>query len=109
MADWRAWGLAAVIAATVYATRFALLKALRQAAADRLVWIAPRGLITVLLFLGAVETGTLASFPFGTVMLVVLTTAALTALAHRGHATSAAESSVPPAPPAPTPAPGPSP
>jgi len=112
MADWRAWGLAAVIAATVYATRFALLKALRQAAADRLVWIAPRGLITVLLFLGAVETGTLASFPFGTVMLVVLTTAALTALAHRGHATAAADLSAPaasPAPPAPTPAPGPSP
>jgi hypothetical protein len=97
MADWRAWALAAVIVATIYATRFALLKALRQQAADRLVWIAPRGLITVLLFLTAAEAGALASFPFGTVMLVVLVTATLTTLAHRGRA-------VPSAPATPTPA-----
>ena len=71
------------------------------------MWIAPRGLITVLLFLAAVETGTLESFPFGTVMLVVLATAALTTLAHRGRTAAAGAES--PAPPAPTPASGPSP
>ena len=49
----------------------------------QLVWIAPRGLITVLLFLGARHTGQLETFPFGAVMLVVLVTSALTALAHR--------------------------
>jgi hypothetical protein len=48
----------------------------------RLVWLAPRGLITVLLFLAAAETGSLEAFPFGAVMPVVLVTA--TALAHRG-------------------------
>ena len=50
----------------------------------RLVWLAPRGLITVLLFLTAAETGKLAGFPFGAVMLVVLVTASATAFAHRG-------------------------
>ena len=56
----------------------------------QLVWIAPRGLITVLLFLTARDTGTLEHFPFGAVMLIVLATSALTALAHRGstHATT---------------------
>jgi hypothetical protein len=36
------------------------------------------------------ETGTLESFPFGAVMLVVLSTAALTGLAHRGSVTEVA-------------------
>jgi hypothetical protein len=40
----------------------------------------------VLLFLSARETGKLDAFPFGAVMLVVLVTSALTALAHRGEA-----------------------
>jgi hypothetical protein len=105
MADWRAWALAAVVVATIYATRFALLKALRQQAAERLVWIAPRGLITVLLFLTAAETGTLARFPFGTVMLVVLATATLTALAHRDHERAPSPTAPPTAPRAPGEAP----
>ena len=80
----RAWLLAAGMIASIYATRWAILRLLRQDAADRLLWIAPRGLITVLLLLAAFESGALQNFPFGTVMLVVLTTSALTALAHRG-------------------------
>jgi len=43
----------------------------------------------VLLFLSARETGKLDAFPFGSVMLVVLVTSALTALAHRGIASAA--------------------
>ena len=69
--------------AIIYGSRWLILKMLRQEAAARLLWIAPRGLITVLLFLSAAETGKLEGFPFGAVMLVVLATAALTALAHR--------------------------
>jgi hypothetical protein len=83
MADPEAWILAGWVVLAIYSTRWLLLKALRQDAADRLVWIAPRGLITVLLFLAATETGALGPFPFGTVMLVVLVTATLTALAQR--------------------------
>jgi NhaP-type Na+/H+ or K+/H+ antiporter len=93
----RAWLIAAAGVALIVASRWLILRALRQPAAGALVWIAPRGLITVLLFLTAAEAGALASFPFGTVMLVVLVTATLTTLAHRGRA-------VPSAPATPTPA-----
>jgi cell volume regulation protein A len=78
-----AWMVAIAGIAIIYGSRIVILKLLRQQAAARLLWIAPRGLITVLLFLSAAETGKLEGFPFGAVMLVVLATAALTALAHR--------------------------
>lgn len=84
MAAPEAWAIAAAVLVVVYASRFVMLRALGQAETRRLLWLAPRGLITVLLFLAASETGALASFPFGAVMLVVLATAALTGLAHRG-------------------------
>src|SRR5262249_50678707 len=71
--------------AAIVATRWLILNALRREAIAQLVWIAPRGLITVLLFLSARETGKLDGFPFGAVMLVVLFTSAMTALAHRVH------------------------
>jgi NhaP-type Na+/H+ or K+/H+ antiporter len=68
-----------------------VLRLARQPDASRLVWIAPRGLITVLLFLTAATTPGLGEFPFGAIMLVVLATAALTAFAHHGHAPVAVE------------------
>ena len=71
--------------AAILASRWAILKLLRRDAIAQLVWVAPRGLITVLLFLSARETGKLDGFPFGAVMLVVLITAAITAFAHRGQ------------------------
>lgn len=71
--------------AAILGTRWLILKALRREGIAQLLWIAPRGLITVLLFLSARETGKLDAFPFGAVMLVVLVTSALTALAHRGQ------------------------
>jgi Kef-type K+ transport system membrane component KefB len=83
MADPRAWLVAGAVVAIIYGTRFGLLMALRQPAADRLVWIAPRGLITVLLYLAAAEVVDLSAFPFGAVMLVVLTTSLLVAQARR--------------------------
>jgi hypothetical protein len=83
MVDWRAWAIAGAMVAVIYASRAAILGMLRLRAARQLLWIAPRGLITVLLFLTATDTGTIADFPFGTVMLVVLVTATATALAHR--------------------------
>lgn len=81
-----AWLIAIAGIAFVLASRGLILTVLRQRAIAQLVWIAPRGLITVLLFLSARETGSLGAFPFGAVMLVVLITSALTALAHRGGA-----------------------
>ncbi len=84
MASPEAWLIAGIGLAIILASRYTILRILRQPAAEVLVWIAPRGLITVLLFLAAAETGTLKDFPFGAVMLVVLVSAAMTALAHRG-------------------------
>ena len=86
MVDWRAWAIAGVMVVVIYASRALILGMLRLHAARQLLWIAPRGLITVLLFLTARDTGTIAGFPFGTVMLVVLVTATATALAHRAPA-----------------------
>jgi hypothetical protein len=78
-----AWTLAAVVFAIVYVSRYAILRLLRQPYASALTWIAPRGLITVLLFLAAREHGVAGGFPLGAVMLVVLATSAITALARR--------------------------
>ena len=83
MADWRAWAVMVAAVGAIYPARTAILWLLRQRHARRLVWVAPRGLITVLLFLTAADTGLLGDFPFGAVMLLVLVTASLTALAHR--------------------------
>ena len=41
----------------VYGSRWVILKLLRQESAAQLLWIAPRGLITVLLFLSATNSG----------------------------------------------------
>jgi potassium/hydrogen antiporter len=87
----RAWLVALAGIAAILASRWIILKLLRRQAIAQLLWIAPRGLITVLLFLSARDTGKLDAFPFGAVMLVVLITAAMTALAHRGDAHAAAE------------------
>jgi hypothetical protein len=90
MADPRAWVVAGAMLAVIYASRFAVLAALRLPSLEQLVWIAPRGLITVLLFLAATEAADLRTFPFGAVMLVVLATSALVVQA-RGEGASSAE------------------
>ncbi len=90
MTDWRAWAVMVAGIGFIYPVRYAVLLLARQPDASRLVWIAPRGLITVLLFLTAVTTAGLEEFPFGAIMLLVLATAALTAFAHHGQAPVAA-------------------
>lgn len=83
MANPAAWLLALAIVVAIYLSRYAILALLRQPDSTRLVWIAPRGLITALLFITAAEGSSLGEFPFGTLMLVVLATASVTALTHR--------------------------
>jgi potassium/hydrogen antiporter len=85
MADWRVWAIALVMVGVIYSSRLGILKLLRVREPERLVWLAPRGLITVLLFLTASDTGRLAGFPFGAVMVVVLATALATGLSHRSR------------------------
>ena len=85
MTDWRAWAVTVAGLGFIYPVRYTVLRLARQPDASRLVWIAPRGLITVLLFLTAATTPGLARFPFGAIMLLVLATAALTVFAHHGQ------------------------
>ena len=90
MRSWRAWAIAVAVFGVVFVSRYAILRLLRQRDKRILTWIAPRGLITVLLFLAVLETGKIPGFPLGAAMLVVLATSAATALAHRGARTRAA-------------------
>ena len=99
MMDSRAWAVMVVALAFIYPVRYALLRLVRQPETSRLVWVAPRGLITVLQFLTAATTPGLEAFPFGAIMLLVLSTAALTALSqHRQGAAQPAEAEAPAAP-----------
>jgi hypothetical protein len=95
MSDWRAWAVMIAAVGAIYPARTAILWMLRQRHARRIVWVAPRGLITVLLFLTAAETGLLQDFPFGAVMLLVLVTATATTLAHREPRRAAASTEAP--------------
>lgn len=78
----RAWAIAAVLVGFIYVSRRGLLRMMRIEDAAALTWLAPRGLVTVLLFLSAAEGGTLEHFPFGALMLTVLATSSMVALAH---------------------------
>ena len=80
-----AWLAAAFVLAVIYAGRFGLLQLFRHELGRPLTWIAPRGLITVLLFLGAKDALPLPDFLDGTVVLVVLISAALVAIAQRAY------------------------
>jgi potassium/hydrogen antiporter len=85
-----AWIVTGVIIVLIYATRWPLLRVLSPADVSPLLWIAPRGLITVVLFLNLPADLRIAHFPTGAVMLVVLLTAVLLGGGIRAHASSAA-------------------
>lgn len=81
IASFRAWLAAVFILLVVYGVRYAMFRVGRHPLANALTWVAPRGLITVLLFLSAQQVMPLPHFLGGTVMLVVLASAALIAVA----------------------------
>lgn len=73
--SFKAW-LAAILAiAGIYGLRYVVLKLLRIELASPLTWIAPRGLITVLLYLSAKEVIAVPTYLDGAVMLIVLASA----------------------------------
>lgn len=72
------WLVAILVLAVIYGSRYVLLRMMSlPVAVDQLVWLAPRGLITVLLFLEAREAFELPGYLNGAVMLVVLGSAAM--------------------------------
>ncbi len=78
-----AWVAAAVILIVIYGARFAMLRPFWRARTAALTWIAPRGLITVVLYLDARATLHLPAYLDGAVLLVVLLSAAVIALPRR--------------------------
>lgn len=85
LASIEAWLAAAFVLAIVYGSRHVMLRLSRSELAEPLTWLAPRGLITVLLFLSAKDTLELPHYLNGTVMLVVLISATLIAVARWRH------------------------
>jgi NhaP-type Na+/H+ or K+/H+ antiporter len=71
-ASGRTWAIAGAILVAVYATRLPLLAAVAPRDIRPLLWIAPRGLITVMLFLSLPAEARAPDFPDGVLMLVVL-------------------------------------
>ncbi len=69
-----AWIATLVIIVIVFASRKALLAAVYQRDTSTLFWFAPRGLITILLYLNIPDQDRIANFPTGTLMLTVLMT-----------------------------------
>lgn len=83
LAAWQAWVAAALALVVIYGGRLALLRLAGHRAAATLLWIAPRGLITVLLFLHVKGAQALPGYFAGAVVIVVLVSTALVALARR--------------------------
>lgn len=71
---------ALLVLVVIYVSRSIMLRLVRIELAAPLTWLAPRGLITVLLFLTAKEAMPLPIYLDGTVMLVVLISATLIAV-----------------------------
>lgn len=78
-------GLAAVILVCIYLIRWPILWLVRAPLRQGLVWVSPRGLITVLLILIAFDQTDLSNqvFPTGAVMWVVLISSAMVLLTGR--------------------------
>jgi len=85
----RAWTAAALILVVVYSTRFAALRLFRRPLAASVTWVAPRGLITVLLYLDARQILHLPAYLDGTVLLVVFVSAVFLALSRHRSASPA--------------------
>lgn len=78
-----AWLAAALVLAVVYGSRYGLLRLLDRQFATSLTWIAPRGLITILLYFEAKSVLPLPQYLDGTIILVVLLSTSLLVMSRR--------------------------
>ena len=78
-----AWLGAGVVLFIIYTSRAALLRVFGGELGSSLLWLAPRGLITVLLYLTARMVVPVPDWVGGTVLIVVLVSAALILIAQR--------------------------
>lgn len=90
LADLRAWGVALVVVVLVFGLRWPLLWLLGGRRPRPLLWAAPRGLITVVLFFSLPAGMLPAALPRGALILVVLLSCVVMALGLRRDAAPAA-------------------
>jgi cell volume regulation protein A len=83
LADLRTWAVALSIVGVVFALRVPLLALLGAGRLQPLLWAAPRGLITVLLFYSLPAARVPDALPRGTLILVVLLSCGLMAVGFR--------------------------
>jgi len=89
LGHWGAWLAAGLMLSGIYWPRYWMLTALRVPARRTLTWLAPRGLISVLLFFTAKEVVHPPAFVDGALMLVVMLSAIAMGLARwRQHCDS---------------------
>lgn len=81
--SWEAWLAAMLMVCIIYASRYLILKLGRHEQIRALTWFAPRGLITILLYITAKATLVLPSYIDGAVVIVVLTSSLLILVANR--------------------------
>lgn len=79
----QAWVAGGLVLLAVYGSRHLLFRLFSPASTKALWWIAPRGLITVLLFIAAKETLTLPGYLNGAAVIVVLASTAAIIVARR--------------------------
>lgn len=78
LASFQAWLGAVLVLAFIYGSRHAMLRLGHSDYRAALTWLAPRGLITVLLYLAAKDAMPVPAYMDGVVLLVVLISASLT-------------------------------
>lgn len=83
LADWHAWALAGTVVGLSVAARWLVLYVLDGRRTRPLLWVTPRGLITVLLFYSLPPALVPAGFPHGSLILVVLLSCAVMAVGLR--------------------------
>lgn len=79
----KAWAAAAIILVIIYGLRYVMLRPFGRALSAELTLLAPRGLITTVLYLEARRTLHLPSYFDGTILLVVFLSAAALTLVRR--------------------------
>lgn len=75
-----AWLVAIVILTIIYSNRYVLLRIMKIESRDLLLWVAPRGLITVLLFINAGQLIHVPDYFNGAVLIVVIASALMVML-----------------------------
>ncbi|MHB1816312.1 MAG: cation:proton antiporter, partial [Steroidobacteraceae bacterium] len=88
------WAACAVILLIAYGVRYVLLRTIEPRSTASLVWIAPRGLVTVLLYLEAARKVALPTYLNGTVRLVVILSVIVLALSRRAASRRVVDSAV---------------